>query len=214
MKKLFILSVLALTTMTMNAQITYVTTLKNVKLEFSNYVEPWYLPEFGEFTYSVDKTAKTITLYNDQFKADKVVTIPNVSQAIEIYVSYASKGLFTTDGKICFLVRARFGDTYPDYTNKYMVLNENGIVIESFKDEYPYHYYPILFSMDGGIYIAFVPDDKGEGYQGDSDIYLLPSTTTDLNIPIRQSNARKIIENGQMYIILDGEKYAVTGSSM
>ncbi|MCQ2328825.1 MAG: hypothetical protein MJZ59_05730 [Paludibacteraceae bacterium] len=217
MKKLFIFSVLVLTTMTMNAQITYVATLKNVNLEFSNLVEPWYLPEFGEFTYSVDETAKTITLYNDQFKADKVVTIPNVSQANDIHVYWASIGLFTTDGKICFLVRARFGGTYPNDTYKYMVLNENGIVVESFKDEYPFHYYPTLFSMDGGIYIAFTPDTQGEDNQGDSDIYLLPSTTTDLDspsAPIRTSNAHKIIENGQMYIILDGVKYAVTGSSM
>lgn len=201
----------------MNAQIEYVTTLKNVSLEFSHYVEPLSLAEFGEFIYSVDEAAKTITLYDDQFKADKVVTIPNVSQALKIDVIWPSIGLFTTDDKICFFVIARFGD-WDNGTYKFMVLNENGIVVESFKKEYSIRYWPTLFSMDGNMYVAIMPEKGIPSRQGDADadtdIYLLPSTTTDLNIPVRQINARKVVENGQMYIILDGVKYAVTGSSM
>lgn len=216
MKKLSLLFILTLSAVMMSAQITYVTTLKNVSLDFSNYVEPLYLPEFGEFIYSVDNTSKTITIYNDQFVAEKVVTIPNVSQASEkMDVLWPSKGLFTTDDKICFFVIARFGD-WDNGTSKFMVLNENGIVVEGFKTEYTRNYYPVLFSIDGNIYVAIMPDGKSVGRQGDADIYLLPSTTTDLDspsAPIRTSNAHKIIENGQMYIILDGVKYAVTGSS-
>lgn len=221
MKKLSLLFILTLSAVMMNAQITYVTTLKNANLEFSSVVEPGILPEFGEFVYSVDNTSKTITIYNNQFVAEKVVTIPNVSQAIEISVYWATKGLFTTDGKICFLVEAVFGEDWNNSTHKYMVLNENGIVVESFKEEYSRYHYPRLFSMNGNIYVAImldakVPVKEFDDAQRDTDIYLLPSTTTDLDspsAPIRTSNARKIIENGQMYIILDGVKYAVTGSA-
>lgn len=221
MKKLSLLFILTLSAVMMSAQITYVTTLKNVSLEFSNYVEPLQLPEFGEFVYSVDNTSKTITIYNDQFVAEKVVTIPNVSQAIEISAYWAAKGLFTTDGKICFMLEVTFGEDWNNSTHKYMVLNENGIVVESFKEEYSRHSWPSLFSMDGNIYVAIrqdakVPVEEFDDAQRDTDIYLLPSTTNDHDspsAPIRTSNARKIIENGQMYIILDGVKYAVTGSA-
>ena len=216
MKKSFLLFALALGAVTMNAQITYVTTLSNVNLEFSNDVEPIYIPKFGEFVYSVDNTSKTITIYNDQFEAEKVVSIPNVSQAAEICVYWASKGLFTTDDKICFMVRAEFGD-WSNRTFKYMVLNENGIVIESFKEEYSSYYFPSLFSMNGNIYVAFTPDVRSEGNLGDSDLYSLPCTTTDFDspaAPIRQAEVQKVVENGQMYLIFDGIKYAVSGSEV
>ncbi len=216
MKKLFLFSVLALGAMTMSAQITKVGTIEG---ECRVYTDNTAI---GNVVYSEQENENNtiVTLYDNTFDVYKSVTINKVSNGNSSYVEQTSKNFFTIDGKICFLYYESSG-TYPNFTmHQVKIIDEDGNTVYDCVDK-PFFEGSQVYLIDGNYYLFLegLAHIDGEFKADKTYIYSLPGhgVPTDLETPTapaRTTNARKVVENGQMYIILDGVKYAVTGSSM
>ncbi len=175
----------------------------------------------GNVVYSTQENENNtiVTLYNNTFDVYKSVTINKVSNGNSSYVEQTSKNFFTTDGKICFLYYESSG-TYPNFTmHQVKIIDEDGNTIYDCVDK-PFFEGSQVYLIDGNYYL-FLQELTNLGEQivaYRTLIYSLPGhgVPTDLDTPAapaRTTNARKVVEDGQLYIILEGVKYAVTGST-
>jgi len=212
MKKLFILSVLSLGAMTLNAQLQLLHT-------FDSAVYPYYgylvtvnstLPD-AQYVISTDTTSTTITSHFislSTFQEEKSMTInkqvPKDMSHSE-YVDLAFKNFWFNDNFIYVLIQEHNKTQLCWYLCK-----EDGTLIQNFGEVDLF----IVPSTNG--YLLFAVQHYATPMY--TKVYAIPGNgqPTDLEAPTAQtrtSNARKVVENGQMYIILDGVKYAVTGST-
>jgi len=205
MKNFILLSVLALGAMTMNAELNlqFVGSIKD-----TNYIAipEIYCMENGfpasEYVTTKEFSGSNTIYHIYSFKTctkvkDVSISNPSVS-CLYMQPNCFSDDFWTDDGKICFLVC----DSECD--GVFRLYNEDGQMLKEFS---------------GVLY--FIPADDAyyvidKVYKSGMDVYKIPYSPTEIEAPTapaRTSNARKVIENGQMYIILDGVKYAVTGST-
>lgn len=219
MKKLFLFSVLALGAMTMSAQIQLEHTLDGIFILSPETAEVHIseIPEQYNIVnqyYCIHENNKYSFYYND-------FTLATFFSKDSIYL--LSTNIFTTDGKITY-IEARKGEyDYHLPFNSVKLYNEDGSMLFDFGANQWFG----IFNK-GGEYKFYTTNYDVVYKEGSWDyilenrvtkIYSLPGNgqPTDLetpSAPARTTNARKVVENGQMYIILDGVKYAVTGSSM
>jgi len=225
MRKMFLLSALCCA-MWMNAQITFEGVIDGA------FGCGLYLPEqyFNVGKLPIVSGDTLLTLYNEDLSLYKEVKIPSycgTSKSVPMssarrapqggpsYNLYmVSKNLFTTDGKICFIQHG---------CGHLRIYNEDAQLVQDLGD----------LPTAGGVvkvgnsYMLFLIDyvynyDSATGTYTEYNktyIYSLPGngdfdTAIENNpaVPAKQSsNAYKVIENGQVYIVLDGVKYAVTG---
>ncbi len=166
--------------------------------------------------YFCIKDQDSYSFYNFDYTLAKTITRDSA------YLFAAN--IFTTDGKITF-IEAKKGiyDNYEPF-NSVKLYNEDGSMLFDFGTN---QWFGIIKIGEQYKFCTSNYDmvNVGEPYwtyvqkNGVTKIYSLPGNgqPTDIDsptAPARTTNARKVVENGQMYIILDGVKYAVTGSSM
>lgn len=211
MKKLFLFSVLALGAMYVTAQITKVATLTQ-EANWSG------CSGVGNVVYTIDKTRHNISIYDKTFQNPKSITIQTKYKNEGSYIPIVARNIFTTDGKACVLVNQYDEDSQLEWRYRpatVKIIDEDGNIIKDFGDCVGNSENTNVINIDGQ-YFLLIPTF---GDINITDVYSLPGNgqPTDLetpSAPARTTNARKVVENGQMYIILDGVKYAVTGSSM
>lgn len=199
MKKLFLFSVLVLSTITMSAQFNfeYVGSIPYL-VDFDYYYNG------SKIDYVISREQNnTNTIYHIYYLATgakyKDVTIPTYQgQCSWMQPYWCYKDFWTSDGKVCFIVV----DSECDGT--YKLYNEDGQIIKTFNG------CPTILQGNDGVYVLDVTDTNTE-------IYKKKEVSSQINTPsapARTTNARKIIKDGQMYIILDGVKYTVTSSTL
>ena len=223
MKKYFILLVLALSAVTMSAQIE-LTGIYDGEIACDEFAL-----DCGKFP--ITENDSVLKLANEDASIYKTIRFPQAennsvneptppsNRAPQATMGWGvkngfylvSRNIFTTDNKITFL---RIGDgNIAIYDEDKMLIKQ--LLTTSMPCEFG------LKKVNGHFYLIILEiDDSSYPVTFKSYIYSLPGTgeiSTDFDsptAPIRTSNVQKVIENGQMYIILDGIKYAVSGSEM
>ncbi len=192
MKKVFFISVFALAAINMSAQINFIKKIDN-SLYFTHYLdfEADYSAMYGEYAYVYDKQSHNLILYNDQFEEGKLIPIRNVEDAENVNITYVTKDLLSTDGKMCFIVVARFGNNAPiapgqeqEQTKPYYkvwIYNENGIIIKDFETNFDSNARPHCVSLNNINYLVLVSeywDDQLSEEIVNYYIYSLPNAST------------------------------------
>lgn len=210
MKRRLILSVLLAGAMCINAQITKVATLTQ-EANWSG------CSDVGNVVYTIDETRHNISIYDRTFQNPKSITIQTKYQNDGIWIPVVARNIFTTDGKACVLVTQYDKDSQLEWRYRpatVKIIDEDGNIVKDFGDCVGNLEDTEVINIDG-LYFLLIPTF---GDVNITDVYSLPGNGQPTNldtptIPTRTTNARKIVEDGKMYIILDGVKYAVTGST-
>lgn len=206
MKKLIIISIMIMSTMTMSAELRLLHTLPQaVTPQYSSLVYYASNVPNQQYVTSIDTTSTTITIHVYDLKTFTEETHIVIDRHFpttysywdcEVYLIY--KNFWNNDDAIYALIYEQ-----NDFQSAFFLYKDNGELIQTFGSSLE-----IFATEDGYILIDI--------YKSQTKIYEIPGNgTSDFanpTAPMHNSNARKVIENGQLYIILDGVKYAVTGS--
>lgn len=222
MKKVLLLFGLAMASASMNAQITLEGTWDGDVVKGLDYEDQYF--DAGVICISEEDTL--LTMYNEDLSLYKQLRFPSSSTSIAARRSPSavqgsaslgfyliSRNIFTTDNKVAFV--------HWD-TNNLTICDEDGTILYNLCSSDNYPRFGIM--QVNGNYKLWVRrriemiDAERWLYSYQTSIYSLPGhgdIETDVkeisshtqNIP----QAYKIVENGQIYIVLDGVKYAVTG---
>jgi len=210
MKKFFLLSALALGAMTMSAELTQIGTFSGELNHLAYAYELYYhnYPQSSQYANVIDTTGSNIKVNLIDLATCsiyKTVQITKVSGRRYHLVGGTVKNFWTNDGKLAFALSSYKQDGGEENT---IIYNEDAEQLCTFSTD-------LFCIVDGGelYYVVDVNYKTKVNTVYSCPKYHTPSNIEEPTAPARTSNARKVVENGQMYIILDGVKYAVTGST-
>ncbi len=201
----------------MNAQIEYIGTL-------SGECPIWDSPLLDCGKFAIYQKDTIISFYNEDLSLYKEVKFnhkQNISPrkaptatmgGYSDHIACIAKNVFTLDDKITFV-------RYSNTDQEFAVYDEDGNLVKNFNYSSLDDSYVVVQINKKYYFIISRYIYKNMQVVYTTEVYSLPGTgfvpTDDHSpsAPIRSTNSQKIMDRGQVYIINNDSKYAITGNS-